>query len=187
MELAARIEEARQVFAGLTAHDAVLREATAAIVDALRHGHRILTCGNGGSSAEAMHLSTELVGRYEGNRVALPAVFLGGDATLLTCIANDFGYDEVFSRPLEAHGQPGDILVAFTTSGRSPTVNKALQAARDKGIRSLALLGKTGGEAKGLATWEIIIASHNTARIQEAHQFLLHAICDGVERAFEKT
>src|SRR5437899_479819 len=98
MELSAKIEEARTVLGALTNHQAVLQEAAAALVEALRQGHRILTCGNGGSSAEAMHFATELVGRYEGNRVALPALFLGGDATLLTCIANDFGFNEVFSR-----------------------------------------------------------------------------------------
>lgn len=182
MDLQSRITAAREVFASLGRHEHEIERVAAAMVGALRGGHKILTCGNGGSAAEAMHLSTELVGRYDTDRPSLPAVFLGGDASLVTCVANDFGWDEVFVRALRGHGRPGDILVCFTTSGNSQNVVRVLEVAREMGIESLALLGKGGGRTVGLATWEIVVDSRETARIQEAHQFVLHVLCDEIDR-----
>jgi D-sedoheptulose 7-phosphate isomerase len=179
-----QIRAAQETLAGLVAHREALESAARAIVGALRAGNKLLACGNGGSAAEAQHLVTELVGRYLSNRRSLPAVFLGGDGGMMSCIGNDFSFDDVFARPLSSLGAPGDILVCFTTSGNPQNVLRALEIARQRSIQSLALLGKSGGRARGLASWEVIVDSADTARIQEAHQFILHWICDRVEDAF---
>ena len=144
------------------------------IKSALRSGHKLLTAGNGGSAAEALHLAEELVGRFDKERPSLPAISLCGDPTLLTCIGNDYGYERLFSRQIEGLGRPGDVLVVFTTSGNSPNVIAALHTARARGLKTVALLGKSGGAAKGLADHEIIVPSDVTARVQEVHAFILH-------------
>jgi len=141
----------------------------------LAGGGRILTCGNGGSACDALHLSEELVGRFDQNRRSLAAISLCADAPLLTCIANDFGYDAVFARQVEGLGRPGDALVIFSTSGSSANLVNALQAGRQGGLLTISLLGKSGGRCRGLADHDIIIPSSTTARIQEVHTFILHA------------
>ncbi len=151
------------------------------VAEALLAGRTLFTCGNGGSAADALHLAEELVGRYRANRRPLPAVCLNADVGALTCIANDFGYDAVFARQLNALARPGDTLVVFSTSGNSPNVLNALRAARERGVTSVALLGKDGGAAAPLADHSIIVPSTNNARIQEVHGLLLHAICEAVE------
>lgn len=145
-----------------------------AIVKCLRQGGKLLTCGNGGSAADALHLAEELVGRYDGERRALPAVCLNADVTALTCIGNDYGYDRVFSRQVEALGRAGDILVGFSTSGNSPNVLSAFKRCREIGVITVFLGGKSGGSAKGTCDHEIIVPSRTTARIQEVHTFILH-------------
>jgi D-sedoheptulose 7-phosphate isomerase len=155
--------------------------------DTLLDGHMLLACGNGGSATDAQHLAEELIGRYRATRRALPAVALTADTAALTCIANDFGYDYVFARQIEALARPGDLLVCFSTSGNSPNVVAALQAAHARGARSVALLGKDGGAARGLADLALIVASDDTARIQEAHLQVLHYICEVVEAAILRT
>ncbi len=153
-----------------------------AIINALRSGKKILSAGNGGSASDALHLAEEFVGRYRGERRSLPAISLCADVTALTCIGNDYGYDEVFSRQLEGLGNQGDIFVAFTTSGNSPNILKALEVAKQKGIITILLAGKDGGRAKGLADFEIIVPSDNSARIQEIHTFILHQWLEIVEQ-----
>jgi len=138
-------------------------------------GKKLLTAGNGGSAADALHLAEELVGRFDKERPALPAIALNADPTLLTCIGNDYGFDRLFSRQIEGLGQPGDVLVVFTTSGNSNNILLALHAAKAKGIKTIALLGKTGGKAMGLADHEILIPSGTTARVQELHTFIIHS------------
>jgi D-sedoheptulose 7-phosphate isomerase len=145
------------------------------IKDALAKGHKVLTAGNGGSAADALHLAEELVGRFDKERPSLPAVSLCGDPTLLTCIGNDYGFERLFSRQIEGLGQAGDVLVVFTTSGNSLNLVAALEAASRKGLRTIAVLGKLGGNAKGKADHEIIVPSQSTARIQEVHTFVLHS------------
>jgi phosphoheptose isomerase len=145
------------------------------IQTALAAGHKLLTAGNGGSAADALHLAEELVGRFDKERPSLPAVCLCADPTLLTCIGNDYGFDRLFSRQVEGLGRPGDVLVVFTTSGNSSNLILALEAARTRGLKTIAVLGKTGGAAKGKADHEIIVPSNVTARIQEVHTFILHA------------
>lgn len=151
-----------------------MQHAGDAIILALRTGHKILTCGNGGSAADALHLAEELIGRYKVARIALPAICLNSDVTALTCIANDYGYDHIFARQVEGLGSPGDVLVAFTTSGNSPNVLAAIEVARRKGITTILLSGKDGGQAKDSCDHELIVPSLTTARIQEVHTLILH-------------
>lgn len=154
------------------------------VLETLKNGGRILTCGNGGSAADAFHLAQEFVGRYRTNRQAFSAICLAADPTALTCIGNDWDYETIFSRQVEAHGRAGDLLVSFTTSGNSPNVIKAIHTAKKMGVKTLALLGKNGGKCKGLADFEIIVPSDSTARIQEMHGWILHVILEAVEDVY---
>ncbi|MFU8893842.1 MAG: SIS domain-containing protein [Luteolibacter sp.] len=164
--------------AALTSASAPLAPAVEAageaILAALIAGNKLMTCGNGGSAADALHLAEELVGRYSRDRRALAGLCLNADPTAITCICNDYGYEHVFSRGVEALGKPGDVLVGFTTSGNSGNVLHAFAAARKLGIVTVLLAGKDGGKSKGLCDHEIIIPSMNTARIQEMHTLVLH-------------
>jgi D-sedoheptulose 7-phosphate isomerase len=148
-------------------------------------GGKLLSFGNGGSATDAMHLAEELVGRYRGDRRPLPAVCLNTDASALTCIANDFGYEAVFARQVTALARAGDVVVAFSTSGNSPSILRGLQAAREAGALTIGMLGKTGGEALALCDEAFVVPHENTARIQEMHTLALHLICERVEREFE--
>ena len=164
--------------------DAIARIADM-VICALKAGRKVLTAGNGGSAAEALHMAEELTGRFRGNRRSLPGIALVADATALTCIGNDFGFDEVFGRQVEGLGVRGDVLVLFSTSGRARNLARAAEAARVHGLRVVCLLGREGGSLAGLGDGEIIVGGEATERIQEAHQVILHLILDGVERAFE--
>ena len=154
------------------------------ILSTLRGGGRILACGNGGSAAEASHFSTELVGRFDRSRRSLPAVALSADGSLVSCIGNDFGYEQVFARQVAGLGRPGDLLVVFTSSGKSPNILAALREANRLGIKSLAFLGRGGGPAKGLATCELVVPGDSGAAAQECHLFLIHFFCEMVDEAF---
>ncbi len=155
-----------------------------AVVACFRAGGKILTAGNGGSAAEALHFAEECVGRFCASRAALPAIALVADPTALTCIGNDFGFDRIFSRPVEALGKPEDLLIIFSTSGRAVNLRLALEAARGRGMRSLALLGRDGGPLRGAADLELVVISEDTARIQEAHQVVVHLLLQAVEDAW---
>ena len=162
-----------------------LVDSTGAVVwRALRAGNQVLTCGNGGSASDASHLAEELTGRYRGDRRSLPAICLASDAALMSCIANDYGYERVFSRQIEGLARPGDVVVAFSTSGNSPNVLKALEAAKGRGATTIALLGKRGGAMAGKADYEVIVPSENTARIQEVHTVILHSWLEAIEKEF---
>jgi len=154
------------------------------IVAALKAGRKILTAGNGGSASDALHMSEELIGRYRTNRVALPAIALPADATALTCIGNDFGFDHIFSRQVEALGEKGDILVVFSTSGNSENLLTAAAAAKQKGVKIFALTGKSGGKLAAVCDIAWIVPSQNTARIQELHTWAMHSILECVEVSF---
>ena len=159
-----------------------LIESTGAlIVDRLKREKTIFACGNGGSATDSMHLCEELVGRYRDNRRPLPAVSLNTDSSVLTCIGNDYGFDAIFSRQIEAFGKEDDILVGFSTSGNSENIALAFKKARAKGVTTILLSGKDGGKIKAIADHSIIIPSDNTARIQEIHTFILHAWLELVE------
>jgi phosphoheptose isomerase len=153
------------------------------ILASLRQDDKLLTCGNGGSAADALHMAEELVGRYKLERRALPAICLNSDVTALTCIGNDYGYDAVFSRQVEALGRRGDVLVGFTTSGNSANVLAAFAAARARGITTVLLSGKDGGKARSQCDYPLIVPSATTARIQEVHTLILHQWLEAIDAA----
>jgi D-sedoheptulose 7-phosphate isomerase len=148
---------------------------------ALGGGRKILACGNGGSAADSGHFTTELLCRFINDRASLPAISLAQDGGFLTATGNDYGFEHIFSRQVEGLGQAGDVLVAITTSGNSANVVAALRVARERGVRTIALLGRDGGAARGVAEIEFVVAGPETARIQEAHKVLIHAFCAGIE------
>jgi len=155
------------------------------MVEALLNGGKILTCGNGGSAGDAQHFSSELLNRFERERPALPAIALTTDSSTLTSIANDYSYNEVFSKQIRALGNPGDVLLAVSTSGNSANVVQAIQAAHDKGLTVVALTGKDGGKMAPLYTGndvEIRVPSDSTARTQEVHLVVIHALCDFIDQ-----
>jgi D-sedoheptulose 7-phosphate isomerase len=178
-----QLEAGLAVLQTLSGQSGQIEQIAATVRDTLLAGHTLLTCGNGGSATDAQHLAEELIGRYRSNRRALPAIALTADTAVLTCIANDFGYDTVFARQVEGLARPGDLLVCFSTSGNSPNISAALQAARARGAGTIALLGKDGGAARGLADQALVVASDDTAHIQAAHLQILHYICELVEAA----
>jgi D-sedoheptulose 7-phosphate isomerase len=188
------VTPAEQVRAGLTelatlatrvAEQEADAIATLAAVytSALRAGGTLLFAGNGGSAADAQHIATEYVVRYSHNRRPLPAIALTTDTSLLTAGANDLGFDEIFARQIEALARAGDVLVLHSTSGESPNVVRAAQAAKVKGVTVVALLGKSGGALKDLADHSLVVPSDETSHIQELHLALEHIICGMVERA----
>lgn len=157
-------------------------DAAAAIVDAFRRGGMLLLFGNGGSASDAQHVSAELVGRFQRERAGLPAIALTTDTSILTSVANDDGFDRVFVRQIEALGRAGDVALGISTSGGSPNVLAALEAARAKGLNTIALTGKDGGAVGRAAAIHVNVPAQSTARVQEVHRTLLHIICDIVER-----
>jgi D-sedoheptulose 7-phosphate isomerase len=148
----------------------------------LAAGGKVLACGNGGSASDAKHFVAELVGRYRDERPALAAVALNTDGAVLTCVANDYDYERIFARQVEALGRPRDLLLAISTSGRSPNVLRALETARARGLATAALLGRDGGPARPLADLALVVAADETARIQEAHALLIHLLCEALDR-----
>lgn len=142
---------------------------------------KVLVAGNGGSAADAMHLAEELTVRFDKNRRALAAIALM-DPTALTCCGNDFGYDRVFSRQIEALGNPGDVFIAFSTSGNSPSILTAIEVAKQQELTTALFLGNDGGKSRGQGDIELLIPSQSTARIQEAHQLLFHVLCQWIDQ-----
>ena len=165
----------------LNQHEEVFNQSAVAFAKALEQGKTIFWCGNGGSAAESSHLAVELIGRFKNNRRPLPSISLNSDTSAITCIANDFGYDEIFARQLEGLAKQGDVLVVLSTSGKSENILRALRKAKELGVTSIALLGKGGGEAANLANHTIIVESSETARIQEIHLLIGHTFCEFAE------
>jgi D-sedoheptulose 7-phosphate isomerase len=149
-------------------------------------GGRVYTFGNGGSAADAQHLAAELIGRYRRTRRPLPAVSLSVDPSVVTCIGNDFGYEVVFARQVEALAVPGDVVIAFSTSGRSESIVRGLEAARLAGATTVLLTGGDGGPAMAHADISLVVPATDTARVQEVHVLLLHLVSDGVDRWAER-
>jgi D-sedoheptulose 7-phosphate isomerase len=164
--------------------DHILAQA-ADMAERLKRGCRILVCGNGGSAADAQHFAAELSGRYVKERRALAGIALTVDTSALTAIGNDYGYDQVFSRQVEALGRPGDLLVGISTSGNSPNVVLAVEAAKKLGMRTLGLLGRDGGKLKTLADDALVVPSPVTARIQEIHLMTYHFWCEAIDTHFD--
>jgi D-sedoheptulose 7-phosphate isomerase len=160
-----------------------LQEALRLVRDTVHGGGTLLFCGNGGSAADAQHLATEYVVRYMRNRRALAAVALTTDTSLLTAAGNDLGFDEVFARPVEAIARPGDLLIIHTTSGNSPNLIRAAEAARARKVPVLVLSARDGGKLKALATHNVIVPTDRTDRAQELQLCIQHVICDLVEQS----
>ena len=159
-----------------------ITECVQLIVTALQNGHKVLTMGNGGSAADAQHLAAELVGRFLIERKALPAIALTTDTSILTAVGNDYGFDEVFKRQVEALACPGDILIGISTSGNSTNIVRALEAGREIGVTTIGLLGRDGGEIGKFVDLALTVSAADTPRIQEAQLFILHILCDLVEK-----
>jgi D-sedoheptulose 7-phosphate isomerase len=153
------------------------------IIDALKNGHKLLVCGNGGSAADAQHIAAELVGRYETTRRSFPAIALTTDTSALTAISNDFGFEEVFARQVAGLAQRGDVLVAISTSGKSPNVLKAAATARELGCQTIALTGADGEPLASACDVSVGVPSDRTARVQEAHITIAHLWCEMVDAA----
>jgi D-sedoheptulose 7-phosphate isomerase len=153
----------------------------------LRAGNKLLVCGNGGSAADASHFVTELVVRFAKDRLALPAICLASDTGVLTAAGNDYGFDEIFARQVAAFGVPGDVLICLTTSGKSKNLIRALEEAKARKLETIALLGRDGGSTIGIADVDLLVKSDSTARIQEAHQLLLHVLCQIIEARLDDT
>ena len=161
---------------------AALRESVGIVTECLRRGNKLLIAGNGGSAADAQHFSAELVGRFKLERKAYSALALTVDASILTAWSNDYSYDTVFSRQVEALGKEGDVFIGITTSGNSRNLIEAAKKAKGMGLHCIGLLGKGGGVLKGLCDKALIVPSDNLPRIQEVHEMLFHIICEEVER-----
>jgi D-sedoheptulose 7-phosphate isomerase len=168
----------------LSSRDAVLTVAKAGeiLVEALKQGNKALLLGNGGSAADAQHIAAELVGRFAFDRPALPALALSVNSSCVTAIGNDYGFDQVFSRQLEALGRPGDVAIGISTSGNSPNVARAMSTAKKMGLHTIALAGRTGGTLRNAVDQCICVPSNDTPRIQECHILIGHILSELVEK-----
>ena len=188
MEMREGVRRGEEAFAAaIKLHDRVKGNlgpaivAAQAISDALKARRTLLVFGNGGSAADAQHLAAELVGRFQRERAAMPAIALTVDTSILTAISNDYSFKQVFARQVEALGRPGDVALGISTSGESPNVVTALQAAKAKGLKTIALTGRDGGSVGRAADIHVNVPDENTARVQEVHMTLLHVMCEVIE------
>ena len=161
----------------------LLVEVGRRMAESLRSGGKVLVFGNGGSAADAQHFAAELVGRFTADRAAWPALALTTDSSILTAVGNDYGFEAVFRRQVEAHGKPGDVAVGISTSGRSSNVIEGLRVARDRGLLTVGLSGGGGGRMEGLVHYLLDVPHHTTARIQEVHAVIVHVLCQVIEEA----
>ncbi len=175
------LNDSLEMMKSLRAMSGSVRDCAGVCLAALSSGGKLLICGNGGSAAQAQHLAGELLGRYKLSRHPLAAITLAADASVLTCIGNDYSFEDIFSRQVQALGRPGDVLIVLSTSGRSPDILEALRTARAIGVMSIAFLGDDGGAALPLSDHALVVGHRDTARIQEGHQFLLHCLMDLIE------
>ncbi|QQL44867.1 D-sedoheptulose-7-phosphate isomerase [Sulfuriroseicoccus oceanibius] len=157
-------------------------DAVGLIETTLKFGGKVMACGNGGSAADASHFTTELLCRFENDRRALAAIALTQDGGFMTACGNDYSFEDLFSRQIDGLGREGDVLVVMSTSGNSPNVIKAIHSAKHLGVKTIALLGRDGGNAKGLADVELIVPVRSTARIQEGHKVIIHILCRLLEK-----
>jgi D-sedoheptulose 7-phosphate isomerase len=188
MELRDGVRRAEETFAAaIKVHERVRSNlgpaimAAQAISDALKRGHKLLVFGNGGSAADAQHVAAELVGRFQRERAAMPAIALTVDTSILTAVGNDYSFKQVFARQVEALGGRGDVAMGISTSGESPNVLAALQTAKTKGLKTIALTGRDGGSIGRAADIHVNVPDQNTQRVQEVHMTLLHVMCELVE------
>ena len=179
--LKSAIASASKTIRSLVDLDRQVAKAADLITNCLRSRIKILACGNGGSAADAAHFATEFVVRFTHDRPAYPAIALTSDGGLLTAAGNDYGFEEIFARQIDAFGVENDLLICLSTSGKSENVKRALQRAKARKLKTIAFLGRDGGSTIGMADVDLVVKSESTARIQEAHKFLLHVLCEIVE------
>ncbi len=187
--IADQLREIQRVIAAMLADDVLLARVEAAAeacITTLKKGGKVLLAGNGGSAADAQHIAAELVSRFAYDRPGLPAIALTTDTSILTAIGNDYGYDNLFSRQVQAHARKDDVLIAYSTSGKSPNVILALQTARDLGLVCIGMTGNRGGPMKELCHHYLDVPSAETPKIQEGHAVLGHILCGLIERALFK-
>ena len=170
----------------LSALEKPMNRAATMALRCLKSGHKLLVCGNGGSASDATHLATEFLCRFMEDRRPYPAISLTANGEFMTAVCNDYRVDEIFARQVWGLGQKNDLLIAFTTSGKSRNVLRALEEANKKGMQSICFLGRDGGFTKGMATLDLIAPGKTTARIQEAHKLLFHVLCETVDRRLPK-
>ncbi len=175
------IDDAVAAIRGLTELEEPFERAVKMVLDCLLAGNKLLICGNGGSASDGTHLATEFLCRFQGDRRPYPAISLTTNGELITAISNDYCFEEIFARQVQGLAQKGDVLIAFTTSGKSKNVARALEEARTRGVQSICFLGRDGGFTKGLATIDLLVKGPNTARIQEAQKLLYHVLCEMVD------
>ncbi len=178
------IEQHMTLFSKLSENVSPVVEAGRLIVDALKTKNKILVCGNGGSASDAQHFAAEIIGRFETTRKALPVVALTTDTSILTAVANDFGFDTVFARQVEGLGASGDVFLGISTSGNSKNVVNAVEQAKECGMKTIGLLGNEGGALASMCDISIVVPHSVTARIQEAHIFILHFLAAVVDQNF---
>lgn len=176
---------ALETFESLRNLEPKVTQAADLVAACLKSGGKLLVCGNGGSAADSGHIATEFTCRFQADRRPYPAIALSSDGGLLTAIGNDYSFQDIFARQVQAFGRAGDVLIALSTSGKSRNVLSAIEEAKRAGMKTVVLLGKGGGFTKGAADIEIQVTGSVTARIQEAHKFLLHVICELVEPKLE--
>lgn len=187
--ITAQIQETQRVMSAMLADEALLARVEAAAeacIHAMKRGNKLLLAGNGGSAADAQHIAGEFVSRFAFDRPGLPAIALTTDTSILTAIGNDYGYDKLFARQVQAHAQKGDIFIAYSTSGKSPNVVAALQEAKNRGVVCIGMTGNRGGPMKELCDYYLEVPSADTPKIQEGHAVLGHILCGLVERALFK-
>lgn len=187
--ITAQIQETQRVMSTMLADETLLARVEAAAeacIHAMKRGNKVLLVGNGGSAADAQHIAGEFVSRFAFDRPGLPAIALTTDTSILTAIGNDYGYDKLFARQVQAHAQKGDILIAYSTSGKSPNVVAALQEARNRGVVCIGMTGNRVGPMKELCDHYLDVPSADTPKIQEGHAVLGHILCGLVERALFK-
>jgi len=179
--LQSAVKQSTAVFTSLVEAANELQRACDTILQCLSSGHKLLVCGNGGSAADASHFATEFVVRFSSDRRSYPAISLTSDGALLTAAANDYGFDEVFARQVAAFGNPGHVLICLYQPSQAIVLRRALEQAKASEIISIAFLGRDGGRSLGLADIELVVRAESAARIQEAHIFLLHVVCEALE------
>lgn len=180
------IKDSIAVTSALGALEKPLNRAVHLVVSCLTSGHKLLVCGNGGSATDATHVATEFLCRFRDDRRPYPAISLTTAGEFMTAVCNDYSADEIFARQVWGLGQKGDVLIAFTSSGKSRNILRALEEANRKQMNSICFLGRDGGYTKGVATLDLMAPGANTARIQEAHTLLFHVLCEAADRKLPK-
>lgn len=179
-----RIQDSIDVKMGLLGNEELLiivEKLADEIVKAIKTGHKLVLCGNGGSASDALHFAGEIVGRFQKERDAWSAIVLNSDVATMTAIANDYGYDDLFARQAQGHCNPGDVFIGISTSGNSENVLRAIKVAKEKGCKTAALIGKDGGKIKGIVDYPVFVPCNYTSRVQECHILLIHIMCEIVE------